>query len=155
RKARAAAVALYLNSKEEDGFLKALLSARPDLAGLPFVTGTACRTLGERAKSFKEAAEAVRREKGAALLAEVPDPEAREENRQQFYQAHVAVVSQVVPAVSPSQQNSLIRALSSVPRPEATRALARLAVFSTDEATRDTAIEALAVRREGDATEVL
>src|SRR5690242_1992097 len=36
RKGRAVAAALLLNSKEEDGFLKALLRNRPDLAGLPF-----------------------------------------------------------------------------------------------------------------------
>src|SRR5207248_9079447 len=103
----------------------------------------------------KEAAEAVRRTKGAALLAEILGAEAGKEKRQQFYQAHLAVVSQVLPAMGPPYQNLLICALSSIPRPEATHALARLAVFSTDEAVRATAIEALAVRRKGDSTDVL
>src|SRR5262249_32762715 len=139
-----------------DGFLKALLGTRPDLAGVPFAMGVACRTCGDRARAFKEAAEAVRRNQGAALLAEILFAEVGEvEKRQQFYQAHLAVVSHVLPAPAPPQQNSLIRALSSIPRPEATHALARLAVFSTDKAVRATAIEALAVRREGDATDVL
>jgi hypothetical protein len=155
RKARAAAAALHLNRNEEDGYLKALLSRRPDLAGVTFVMGDACRTSGARAKAFKEAADAVRGQKGAALLAESLDPDAGEEKCQQFYQAHLAVVTQVIAAENPKDQNALIRALSSIPRPEATRALARLAVFSTDESIRATAVEALAVRREGDFTEVL
>jgi hypothetical protein len=155
RKARMAAVALDLNRKEEDGFLKALLNSRPDLAGLPFVMGTACRTSGDRAKAFKEAAEAVRRNQGAALLARLPGPDAGEEKRQHFYQAHLAVVTQVVPVHGPQEQDELVRALSSVPRPEATRALASLAVFSAEEAVRAAALEALAVRREEGSTEVL
>src|SRR5262245_5665021 len=42
RKAYTAAAALHLNEKEEDGYLKALLAARPDLAGVPFTMGAAC-----------------------------------------------------------------------------------------------------------------
>jgi hypothetical protein len=155
RKARAAATALHLNRKEKDGYLKALLSSRPDLAGLPFTLGDACRTRGARAKAFKEAAEAVREQKGAALLAETPGGAAGEEGRRRFYQAHLAVVTQVIAEKAPPDQEELIRALASIPRPEATRALARLAVFSTDEAARAAAVEALAVRRPEDATEAL
>src|SRR5262249_26780953 len=147
--------ALHLNSKEEDGYLKALLNSRPDLAGVPFALGADCQTVGLRAKAFKEAAEAVRRHNGSALLAKTPGPDAGDEERQRFYQAHLGVLTQVIPAEDRPVQSSLIRALSSIPRPEATRALARLAVFSTDEAVRATAVEALAVRREGDATDVL
>jgi len=155
RKAQTAAAALHLNRKEEDGFLKALLDSRPDLAGVQFAMGDACRTTGERAMAFKEAAEAVRRKKGAVLLGEAPSPDAGEEKRQQFYQAYLAVVTQVIPLENTSGQNSLARALSSIPRLEATQALARLAVFSTDESVRATAIEALAIRRKEGSTDVL
>jgi hypothetical protein len=155
RKAQVAAAALHLNGKEEDGFLKALLGSRPDLAGAPFAMGDACRSRGARAKAFKVAAERVRSRKGAALLAEISAPEDGQEERRQFDQAHLAVVAQVLPAEELSEQQGLVRALSSIPRPEATRALARLAVYSTDEAVRATAIEALAVRREADSTAVL
>jgi hypothetical protein len=155
RKAHGVAVALHLNGKEEDGFLKALLAARPDLAGLPFAMGDACRTSGDRARAFKAAAEAVGSRAGAALLAENTDPDAGGEKLRQFYDAHLAVVTQVLPKEKRSVQKELVRALSSIPRPEATRALARVAVFSTDEAVRATALEALAVRREADCTEVL
>jgi hypothetical protein len=155
RKAHAAAAALHLNSKEQEGYLKALLSSRPDLAGLPFTMGDSCRTRGARAKAFKEAAEAVRSQKATALVATAPAPDAGEETRQQLYQAHLAVVTQVIFAEDAPGQNALVRAVSSIPRPEATRALARLAVFSTDEAVRAAAVEALAVRGDEDSTEVL
>jgi hypothetical protein len=154
RKAHAAAAALHLNAREEDGYLKALLRTRPDLAGVPVTLGGACRTTGEHARAFKEAAEAVRKEKGAALVA-TPDAPAAGQLREPFYQAHLAVATQVMPAEEPSRQLSLVRGLSSIPRPGATRALARVAVFSTEASVRGAAIEALAVRREADATDVL
>jgi hypothetical protein len=147
RKARTAAAALHLNGKEQDAFLKAVRGSRPDLAGLPFAMGAACRTTGASAKAFKEAAESVRREKAAALL-DATGPDAGEE-RERFYQAHLAVVAQVIPAEDFAHQRALVLALTSVPRPEATRALARLAVFATDKGTRTAAVKALAVRREG------
>lgn len=154
RKAHAAATALHLNGKEEDGYLKALLGSRPDLAGLPFAMGAACRTSGPRAKAFKEAADAVRVLNAAALLDEPPGPEAGEA-RERFYQARLAVVAQVISASDGPRQQALVLALASVPRPEATRALARLSVFSADEAVRAAAVEALAVRRDGDSADVL
>jgi hypothetical protein len=155
RKARVSALALHFNKMEEDGYLKALLIIRPDLAGVSFTMGDACRTTGERAAEFKKAAEAVRSRKGAALLAESDALDAGEEDHEQFYRARLAVAAQVMPAEQTTEQLSLLRGLSSIPRPEATRQLARLAVFSPEKAVRQAAIEALAVRREGDATEVL
>src|SRR5262249_43157853 len=115
RKAYTAAAALHLNSQEEDGFLKALLRTRPDLAGLPFAMGGVCRTTGECAKAFKVAAEAVRSQKGAALLTDVPAPDTGEKKRQLFDKAHLAVVTQVLPAQDRADQASLVRSLSSVP----------------------------------------
>lgn len=148
RKARTAAAALHLNRHEPDGYLKAVLSDRPDLAGLPFAMGGACRTTGPLTKAFKEAAEAVRRGKGSAMLENVPGPDAGEA-RERFYQARLAVVAQVLPTETAAHQHEMVLSLASAPRPEATRALARLAVFATDKSTRAAAIEALAVRREG------
>jgi hypothetical protein len=155
RKAQAAAVALHLNGKEEDGFLKALVRARPDLSGVSFVMGDACRTEGERKAVFRDAAEKLRREKQAASLGEAPPPGQAEESRQHFWQAHAAVAAQVMPAESVERQLLLVRKLASIPRPEATRALARVAVFSPEGAVRAGAIEELSVRRERDYTDVL
>jgi len=148
RKARTAAAALHLNRKEQDGYLKAVISDRPDLVGLPFALGGACRTTGSVTKAFKEAAEAIRRGKAAAMLEEVPGPEVSEA-RERFYQTRLAVVAQVIPTEDSAYQRAMVLALASVPRSDATRALARLAVFATDKSTRTAAIEALAIRREG------
>jgi hypothetical protein len=155
-----AGTALHLNRNEEDGFLMALVRSRADLAGLPFLLGDACRTKGGRAAAFKEAAEKARREKEAALPGggppaapgEVPPGE---EGREHYWQAQAAVAAQVMPAESVEGQLLRVRALASVPRPEATRALARAAVFATEGAVRASAVEALSVRREADYTAVL
>jgi hypothetical protein len=155
RKAHGAAAALHLNGRKEDGFLLALLRTRPDLAGLPFAMGEACRTRGERAMAFKDAAETVRRNGGAALVSKAPEAGAEEGEREHYWQAHTAVASQVLPGEPAGGQQTLIRSLSAIPRPEATRELARVAVFSPDKALRAGAIEALSVRREADSTAVL
>jgi hypothetical protein len=46
----------HLNGKNTDKFLETLIAKRPDLQGLPFVMGKACRTTGDRAKLFGMAA---------------------------------------------------------------------------------------------------
>jgi hypothetical protein len=154
RKGLAAAAALHLNGKEEDGFLKALLRERSDLAGLPFVMGGNCRTKGARKAAFKSAADKVRRQKAAAL-AEGPEVGATQEKRQHYWQAHAAVVAQIMAGEITETQGALIRSLAAIPRPEATRALARVALFAPDETVRARAVEALSVRRQRDYTEVL
>ncbi len=49
----------HLNQKDPDGFLKALLANRPDLRGLPFVMGDACRTDMKQAQLFAEVVQVV------------------------------------------------------------------------------------------------
>jgi hypothetical protein len=49
------------NKKGTDAFLKALVENRPDLAGLPFAMGDACRTTGERSRQFNAALATIRR----------------------------------------------------------------------------------------------
>jgi hypothetical protein len=93
RKALTSAAALHLNGKEEDGYVKAVLASRPDLAGLPFAMGAACRTNGDRARAFKEAAESVSSHKAAALLESRGEAERRGSDL-----AHLAVAAQVLPA---------------------------------------------------------
>jgi hypothetical protein len=50
----------HVNRSETDGFLKALVAERQDLAGLPFAMGDACRTKGERNRQFAVAVNTVR-----------------------------------------------------------------------------------------------
>jgi hypothetical protein len=78
-----------------------------------------------------------------------------EEQRQNFWQAHTAVAAQVLPAASAEHHQLWVRALAAIPRVEATRALARAAVLSTEKDVRASAMEALSVRRERDCTAVL
>jgi hypothetical protein len=155
RKAHAAAAALHLNGGEEDGFLKALVRSRADLAGLPFLMGDACRTKGGRAKAFKDVAQMLGRGEEARFLAGGPKSGPAEEKRQQYRQAHAAVVAQVLPAVEAPGQQALTRVLGSNPRPEATRELARVAVFSPEKSVRAEAIKALVGRGPRDSTDVL
>src|SRR5262249_20149175 len=64
----------HLNKKESDGFMKALLGERADLAGLPIAMGEKCRVTGERNQYFTQALSAIKRAKGqggpARLLAD-------------------------------------------------------------------------------------
>jgi hypothetical protein len=62
---------------------------------------------------------------------------------------------QVLAPEPPSFRQGLVKYLSGVAHAEATRALARLAIFSTEEEVRQSAVEALKVRRERDYTDVL
>src|SRR5262245_41319246 len=62
---------------------------------------------------------------------------------------------QILAPELPSIRLGLVKHLSSISHVEATRALARLAVFTGEEEVRHAAIEALKVRRERDYTDVL
>jgi hypothetical protein len=69
--------------------------------------------------------------------------------------ARVAALMQVLAPESPDLRLGLVRYLAGVPHAEATRALARLAVFAQEEEVRRAAVDALKVRRERDYTDVL
>jgi hypothetical protein len=69
--------------------------------------------------------------------------------------ARIAALMQVLAPESPAMRLGLIKYLSAISHAEATRSLARLAIFSGEEDVRSAAIDALKVRRERDYTEVL
>jgi hypothetical protein len=50
----------HVNAKKSDAFMEALLADRPDLSGLPFAMGDACRMEGERSRAFNRALGTVR-----------------------------------------------------------------------------------------------
>ncbi len=230
----------HLNDKKTDGFIDALRSERPDLIGLPFAMGDACRTKGDRSKLFASAVAMVRQAMQqqpapasvpvqaapqqavpssgplpAAPSTPPPAPAAPSpsggagipprNNLQEFVGNDVLVISTAASSVgvnppSPetfwdqyqtlcAQQDKtqkevrcdqrelmiltriaalsqilmpmtemhpgLAKYLSTISHVEATRTLARLAIFSADEDARKAAIEALKVRRERDYTEIL
>jgi hypothetical protein len=69
--------------------------------------------------------------------------------------ARIAAVMQVLAPEAPSIRLGLVRYLAATSHTEATRALARLALFSQEEEVRLAAIQALKVRRERDYTDIL
>lgn len=69
--------------------------------------------------------------------------------------ARIAALMQMLAAESSEIRLGLVKYLTAVPHPEATRALARLAIFSSEDDVRLAAVDALKVRREKDYTDVL
>jgi hypothetical protein len=69
--------------------------------------------------------------------------------------ARIAALMQVLAPEPPGMRRGLVRYLAGISHPEATRALARLAVFSAEEEVRRAAVDALQVRRERDYTDIL
>jgi hypothetical protein len=69
--------------------------------------------------------------------------------------ARIAALMQVLAAEPPSLRLGLVRYLSTVSHVEATRAMARLAVFANEDEVRQAAVDALKVRRERDYTDIL
>jgi hypothetical protein len=67
----------------------------------------------------------------------------------------VAALMQVLAPESPGLRLGLVRYLAGVPYADATRALARLVLFSAEEEVRRAAVDALEVRRERDYTDIL
>jgi hypothetical protein len=68
--------------------------------------------------------------------------------------ARIAALTQIL-APMPDMHPGLVKYLSTVSHVEATRALARLAIFSGEEETRKAVLDALKVRRERDYTAIL
>ncbi len=174
----------FLNGKKTDGFLLALRADRPDLDGLPFAMGDACRTRGERNRQFTLAVNTVRQAMQNAVAA--PDPNTGQpagdcvralsfwsqftalcevqdrgasqidrERREAVALARVAALMQILAPESPDMRLGLVKHLSGVSYADATRALARLAIFSAEDEVRQAAVDALQVRRERDYTDML
>ena len=69
--------------------------------------------------------------------------------------ARIAALTQMLATESADVRLGLVKYLRSVPHAEATKALARVAIFSAEEDVRDAAVTALKVRREKDYTDIL
>jgi HEAT repeat protein len=69
--------------------------------------------------------------------------------------SRIAALMQVLAPESPGIRLGLVKYLAGISHVEATRALAKLAIFSTEDAVRQAAIDALKVRRERDYTDIL
>jgi len=69
--------------------------------------------------------------------------------------ARMAALIQILGAQTPELRLGLVKYLSGTPHVEATKALARMAIYSREDSVRHAAIDALQVRREKDSTEIL
>jgi hypothetical protein len=69
--------------------------------------------------------------------------------------ARIAALMQILAPESSSMRKGLVTYLAAVSHPEATHALAKLAIFSKERSVRENACDALKVRRERDYTEIL
>jgi hypothetical protein len=192
----------HLNRKKTDGFLEALRGERPDLSGLPFAMGDACRTKGERSRQFTLAVATVRRclqsispasippssgppapingpapvpvattasvpvsppsaegfwEQYAAACVQEDRAQSRIDRTQREHVtlARIAALMQMLAPESPDLRLGLVKYLSAIAHAEATRALAKLSVFSAEDEVRQAALDALKVRRERDYNDVL
>jgi hypothetical protein len=175
-----------LNGREEDGFIKALRSDRPDLAGLPFALGDACRTKGERSRYFGCVVQGMRelmpemqlgkadRNRSADSNAEKRDAaafwetyqmlhdrvekslaRAKQEDREHLTLASVAALMQILAPESAAVRVGLVERLAKISHPEASRAIAKLALFSPEEEVRNAAVNALKKRRDAEVVPVL
>jgi hypothetical protein len=211
----------HLNDKDTDGFIEALRKERPDLIGLPFAMGDACRTKGEQSKQFASAVATVHQAlQPQALQAAAPgggpvaapaptapmsstfvpasgnssaapsntvflvdlairqtsvppvppdtfweqyptlcsqqdkQTQARSQHRETITLARIGALSQILMPMA-EMHSGLAKYLATVSHVEATRALARLAIFSSEADARKAALEALKVRRERDYTDIL
>jgi len=69
--------------------------------------------------------------------------------------ARIAALTQMLAAESAELRLGLVKYLTAVPHVEATKALARVAIFAPEDDVRSAAIDALKVRREKDYTDIL
>lgn len=141
------------NGANKDAFVLAQMERRRELRGLPFVMGDACRLDPNKANSFENSVEAVR------------DGMERDQHRQasnhddttgfwNSYQARVggqgvqtthgvAALSQILGPERVGLRHSLVVQLAQSKTPEATRVIARAAIFDPEGAVRQAAIKEL------------
>jgi hypothetical protein len=135
------------------------MKQRPELRGMPFVMGDACRLNMNKAQSFQTSVEAVR----TGLERDLHSTPTETHNQQStpFWNAYLAStgnqglttdhgIAALTQVLGPERQGlraSLVQQLASSPLPEATRALARAAVFEASGDIRRDAIKALKNRK--------
>ena len=151
----------HLNKKKTDHFMELLVAHRPDLAGMPFVMGDACRLKAGDRQQFKDAVSLLQ---STALVSGRGGPASAEtrwrafdENRvhktfkQVKDQACAAACMQMMALESADMQMGMVQRLATFEKSEpdkvvSAQALTKLAVFSPEKKVRDAAIAALQKR---------
>jgi hypothetical protein len=166
----------HLNAKQPDGFMKALINQRHDLRGLPFRLGTECRTPEHEALVFASAVGVIRHSSQMitnrinARAKDDPSDHARpfwqqfpkfledewdltlrqtrhrDTTREQVERANVAALMQMHTPRTSEYRVGMTKYLATIPNAEASRALVKLALFSSEETVHAAAIAGLKSR---------
>jgi hypothetical protein len=96
-----------------------------------------------------------KRYQSACLLEDKTSSRADRDNRELVTLARIAALMQLLAPESPEIRLGLVNYLAGTAHAEATKALARLAIYSAEEEISRAAVEALKVRRERDYTDIL
>src|SRR5947209_7604368 len=168
----------HVNRDGRDRFLEVLRRKRRDLDGLPFVMGDTCRQNKEQALSFVHAVGFVNdarvspangsgplgaseenagtRAKRFWALYEEPGTEKRKPLLADLPAAlRIAALMQMLAPEDTAMREGLVKHLAGLKETDATRALARLAVYSFDADVRKPALDALRTRDMKECTELL
>jgi hypothetical protein len=153
------------NRQQTDRFMHLLIEHRRDLSGLPFVLGKACRLEKERSRVFastvNKARDSLRKLKTNGKMDEFWGHFADDHKRftrpvaPEWIAGSTAALMQILAPESVEMRQRLVKYLAGIDHRETTRALARLAVFSTEKELRHAAQAALKNRPHKDATDVL
>lgn len=146
----------HVNTAKMDAFVEAMITRRADVNGLPFVMGDACRLPKERGQHFLTELSTLRSAMGnpAAMASHLPNPTGQP-NVEAVIQSRVAAMVQVVGPEGTQLGQEMVKYLATTSHVDATRALAKLAIFSEEEQVRKDAVVALAVRRDKDYSDIL
>ncbi len=146
----------HVNKTKTDAYMEALIGHRTDVRGLPFTLGDACRLPAERSQHFQTELSKLRQAltNPAAMASQLPNPTAQPE-AEAAIKARIAAIVQVVEPEGPQLGRQMVKYLAALSHVDATRALARFAISADDAQVRADAVEALAVRRDKDVSDIL
>jgi hypothetical protein len=148
---------------DKDAFVQFRMKQRPELRGLPFVMGDACRLDMAKAQSFQSSVQAVRdgmeldfRTGHQKEQSPFWDNYMAQTQGQGIDTEHgIAALSQILGPQRKSLRTEFMHKLKLSNRPEATRAIARAAIFDAESDVRNAALKALKDRPQSEYTDVL
>ncbi|MFO0968235.1 MAG: hypothetical protein U0793_21980 [Gemmataceae bacterium] len=153
-----------LNSTGREPYLKLLREQRKDLAGLPWIKGAACQMTPGTSAAFLDAIGRLRPSRDPRSLGEPTKAKTSGGSAEQV-RAEIAALVQILGveevsfmssgARTPLPKEELLQRLVEIDDREATRALARLAVYSFAGELRVGAADALKLRSSADVTDIL
>ncbi len=161
-----------LNGKKTDGFVEGLIQERPDLAGLPFAMGDACRTRSQDHQWFRDEVAVIQERLRLAKAHQLPEHRAdafwevhegglqakapsSKQDLERFMSARYAALTQILAPDTPAMRLGLVRNLASASNAAATRSLVVLAVFAPEREVRLAALDALQSRSTENCNDVL